>query len=65
MPNGFIISKESWQRMSEEERKWITFDTMQDMHLQLRSLRRWNKIMSGAGGIVGGILAFFGLKVGA
>jgi len=64
MPNGFIISKESWERMDEEERKWITFDTLQDMHQQLKSLKRWNKITSGAGGIIGGILAFFGLKLG-
>jgi hypothetical protein len=67
MANGFIVSKESWDRMKEEDRKWITFDTMQNMNVRLKKLEGRplaDKCFSLAGGVIGGFAAALGLKFG-
>lgn len=64
MSNGFIISKETWDNMPEEQRSWIMFETMQSVNAQIKMLKRWNRLSSFAGGIIGGILASFGIKWG-
>jgi len=64
MSNGFIISKDTWDHMPDEQQKWIMFETMQAVHVQIKQLKRWNKLSSFAGGIVGGACAALGIKVG-
>ncbi len=62
MSNGFIISKETWDAMPDEQRSWIMFETMQGVDVQLKSLKRWNKASSFVGGVIGGVLASLGVK---
>ncbi|MFA5377514.1 MAG: hypothetical protein WC455_17315 [Dehalococcoidia bacterium] len=61
--NGFVITKETWDHMPKEQRDWILFDTMQRLTSEVKCLKRWNKGMGFCGGIVGGIVAFFGVKM--
>lgn len=55
--NGFIITKDTWERTPQEQRDWIMFETIQSMNDRLKVLERWNKAMSFAGGVTGGIAA--------
>jgi outer membrane lipoprotein SlyB len=64
MPNGFILSKETWDHMPEEQRQWIMFETMQVVNARLKRLERWNKVFSFSGGVLGGIAGALGIKVG-
>jgi len=61
--NGFVITKDTWDRTPEQQRDWIMFETIQSMHLRLISLERWNKSLSFAGGILGGIAAVVTFKI--
>jgi len=62
--NGFIITKETWEHMSQEQRDWVLFDTMKNLTNDVKSLKRWNKCTSFLGGIVGGVAAVLGIKLG-
>jgi len=62
--SGFVITKETWENMDEEQRSWILFDTMQRNTAEVRRLRKWNKTTGLAGGVLGGIAATLGLKWG-
>ncbi|MCK9437460.1 MAG: hypothetical protein M0Q12_09655 [Synergistaceae bacterium] len=53
--NGFVITKDTWERTPQEQRDWIMFETIQSMNDRLKVLERWNKALSFAGGIIGGI----------
>lgn len=64
MSNGFILSKETWDHMPEEQQKWIMFETMQNVNIRLRHLEKWNKVFAFTGGVVGGIAATLGIKWG-
>jgi len=48
--------------MPDEQKEWIMFETMQAVHVQIKQLKRWNKLSSFAGGIVGGACAALGIK---
>jgi hypothetical protein len=66
MANGFAITKETWEHMPTEQRDWIVFETMQGMRNDIEKLKKrpvTDKLYSFAGGIVGGICAFFGGKI--
>jgi hypothetical protein len=60
--NGFVISKETWERMPKDQRDWIIFDTVQRLTTEVKCLKRWNKCFSFSGGIFGGLAAILGLK---
>jgi len=62
--NGFVITKETWEHMPVEQRDWILFDTMQRLTSEVKRLRKWNKGMGVVGGIIGGIAATLGIKIG-
>lgn len=64
MGNGFVLSKDTWDHMPEEQRQWIMFETMQAVNTRLRRLERWNRFSSFCGGIIGGLCAAIGIKVG-
>jgi hypothetical protein len=64
MGNGFIVSKETWDHMPDEQQRWIMFETMQAVNARLKRLERWNTCWSFAGGIVGGAMSALGIKVG-
>ncbi len=62
--NGFVITKETWDHMPEDQRNWILFDTMQRLTSEVKILKRWNRVSSFAGGIIGGAAAGLGIKIG-
>ena len=64
MSNGFVISKESWDHMPDEQQKWIMFETMQNVNIRLKRLEKWNKCFSFLGGAIGGFAAALGIKWG-
>lgn len=61
--NGFVVNRETWNRIPQEQRDWLLFDTMTNLICRLKSLERWNKTLSFSGGVVGGALAAFGIKM--
>ena len=63
--NGFIITRETWEHMPQEQRDWILFDTMQRLTTEIKCLKRWNRGAGFLGGIAGGLLAAMGFKVGS
>jgi hypothetical protein len=65
--NGFIITKDTWCNMPQEQREWLLFDTMQDMNVRIKAVEKrplTDKCIAFLGGIVGGALAAFGIKFG-
>ena len=61
-----VITKESWENMPEEEKNWLTFNTIQSMDRRITKLERGgviNKSLTFAGGVIGGIAFWFGIKI--
>jgi hypothetical protein len=69
MPNGFmVITEKDWENATPDQRSWMTFNTLQSVDKRLGKLegRRWyDKTSSFAGGILGGALAFLGIRLGS
>lgn len=73
MANGFEITKETWEHMPKEQRDWILFETILSMKRAQGSMKAdidklkkrplVDRACSFAGGVVGGIAAFFGVKL--
>ena len=66
--NGFIITKDTWCNMPQEQREWLLFDTMQDMNSRIKAVEKrpmTDKCIAFLGGVVGGALAALGIKWGA
>lgn len=69
MPNNIkmVVNKERWKEFSEEEKSWITYDTIQDINKRVKKLenrRLFESAKSFAGGIIGGAAAIIGMKIG-
>lgn len=68
MANGFIvIDKSNWESATPEQRELMTFQTLQSIDRRLQVLEKRpiiDKCFSFAGGVIGGALAFCGLKWG-
>jgi hypothetical protein len=67
MANGFIVTKEDWEHMSPAQQSWMTFNAVQDMNARVSRLEKrslFDKVCSTVGGIIGGFLAFLGVKLG-
>jgi hypothetical protein len=68
MRNGFIVlSEKDWEGMDEKQKLWAIYNTMSSMDTRLKILERRpvvDKCFSFLGGIVGGALAFLGIKYG-
>lgn len=67
MANGFIIlNRDDWEHTAPEQRDWLIFNTLQAMNTRLEKLEKRtfvDKVSSFAGGVIGGIVGFLGLKV--
>jgi hypothetical protein len=64
--NGFVVTEESWNGMSEGQRSWITYETMQDMNKRVIRLEKrsiYDKCAAFLGGAVGGCAAVLGIKL--
>jgi hypothetical protein len=65
MANGFLVMDEKdWEEATSEQRDWIIYKTLKSMDARLRKCQRRDKVTSFFGGIVGGILAWLGVKIG-
>ena len=65
--NGFIITKETWENLPAEQREWMLFDTVQDLHARIKAVEKRpvaDKCFALLGGLVGGFIAALGLKWG-
>jgi hypothetical protein len=62
-----VVNKERWKEFSEEEKSWITYDTLQDINKRVKKLEN-RKFLDGAksfaGGLIGGAAAIIGIKLG-
>jgi hypothetical protein len=69
MTNGVIIIKDKdWERATPEQRDWMIFNTLQSLDRRLEKLERrpWlDKGFAFIGGVIGGGLAFLGIKIGS
>lgn len=67
MPNSYmVITEKDWEKATEEQRAWMLFNTMQNMNCRVKKLERRpiiDKIYAFAGGIIGGALAYLGIKM--
>jgi len=63
--NGFIITKETWENLPAEQREWMLFDTVQDLHMRIKAVEKRpvaDKCLAFIGGAFGGFVAALGLK---
>lgn len=64
MDERFLVCDDKdWDGMTTDQRDWMIFKTLRSMDDRLKSLERWNKALSFAGGIIGGALAAIGIKL--
>lgn len=68
MANGFLVLNEhDWEKASPEQQNWMTFRTLKSIDARLSKLEKRpvvDKLYAFMGGIIGGIVSFFGVKLG-
>jgi len=66
--NGFIIIDETdWKEATPEQRDWMIFKTLRVLDERMQKLEKRpvvDKCFSFCGGVLGGFLAFLGMKFG-
>ena len=65
MANGFIVMKEDWEHMTPDQQSWMTFNAVQELNRRVECLEKRpliDKCLAFSGGIIGGVLAYFGVK---
>lgn len=66
MSNHMIVNEKDWEIATEEQRSWMVFNTIQSINVRLEKLEKRpiiDKALSLVGGVIGGVLAFFGIKI--
>jgi hypothetical protein len=62
-----VVNEERWKEFTEEEKSWMTYDTLRDISRRVKKLEN-RKLLDGAksfaGGVIGGACAILGLKWG-
>ena len=67
MSNYMIVNEKDWEIASEEQKSWMVFNTIQSINARLEKLEKRpiiDKALSLVGGVIGGALAYIGIKVG-
>ena len=68
MSNSYMSIKEKdWEKATEKQKSWMLFNTVQSMDARLKKLEKRpiiDKMFSFVGGVIGGALAFLGIKIG-
>lgn len=57
-----VCDERDWEGLSAEQRDWMIFKTLRSMSDEMQTLKRWNKLFSAVGGMIGGAAAFLGIK---
>jgi len=60
-----IINEKDWEKASPDQQSWMVFNTIQSINASLEKLEKrsfLHKICAFGGGIVGGALAYVGIK---
>lgn len=61
-----IVTEKGWQGLSEDERSWLMFNTLQSVERRVTKLesRKWiDKSLTGITGLIGGFLAYLGISL--
>lgn len=61
-----VITEKDWEQADEKSRSWMLFNTVQNMNCRLRKLEKRplvDKVYAFVGGIIGGALAYLGIKI--
>jgi hypothetical protein len=61
------VTERDWEHMSTDNRDWLVFSTLKSMDKRLEVIEtksRFDKCWSFLGGVVGGVAAALGIKVG-
>ena len=61
-----VITEKDWEQADENQRSWMIFNTMQKMNCRVNKLERRpivDKVLAFSGGVFGGALAYFGIKM--
>lgn len=68
MSNGFIvIDEKDWREATPEQRDWMIFKTLRNLDERMHKIENRpvvDKCLSFFGGVLGGFLAFLGIKFG-
>ena len=65
MANGFlVVDEKDWCDATHDQRDWMVFKTLKSMDDRLKKLERWNTVAAFTGGMIGGAMAFLGIKIG-
>lgn len=60
------VSEESWKALDKDEQSWFIYNTLRSFDRRLEHLegrKLIDKSLTLAGGVIGGALAFLGLKL--
>jgi len=63
-----VLTDRDWENMTPESRDWLIFSTLNSMDKRLEALecrKKYDKLWSFFGGILGGVAAMLGIKFGA
>ena len=66
MSGGMIVTEKDWESATENQKTWMIFNTIQDINRRLEQLEKKPlliKIYTFIGGIIGGALAYIGIKL--
>ena len=61
-----VVTKESWEKMPDNEKNWLMFNTLQSMDKRIVKLEHGglvSKALAFTGGAVGGVIFWIGTKV--
>ncbi len=61
-----VITEKDWEKADENQRGWMMFNTIQNMNERLKVLEKRSlahKTVTFIGGIIGGALAYIGIKI--
>ena len=59
--NQLTITEKEWSHLSESQKIWILYRSLQALTTRVENLRPWSKTLSFMGGVIGGVAGWLGL----